>query len=77
MDDLDRAKDLEMQHRAASLAAQQQAAQETETPIVRDGVNYCIDCLDVIPKERIKARPESVRCIDCKELKEQQDRNHR
>lgn len=70
MDDIDRAKELETRQRAAALAAQKQRAQETEAPLIVDGVRYCLDCGDPIPAARLAARPESVRCIDCKEIRE-------
>lgn len=77
MDDVDRAKEREMQHRAIALAAQLKAAMETETPCEIDGLRYCLDCHEEIPQERIAIRPESVRCVPCKEQKERRERNYR
>jgi DnaK suppressor protein len=74
MDDLDRAKDLELSHRKAALTHQQeQAAQDNDTnPLIIDGVRVCVDCREPIPEERLKARPEAERCIDCKTTKEKE-----
>ncbi|MEJ1358324.1 MAG: TraR/DksA C4-type zinc finger protein [Candidatus Sedimenticola sp. (ex Thyasira tokunagai)] len=77
MDDIDRAKQREVLHRDKALEAQLAAGAETESPYEVDGIRYCLDCHDEIPEERIKARPESVRCVPCKEKKEQRKRNYR
>jgi len=78
MDDLDRAKIAEMEHRERSLQNQRERARETEVPVESDdGVRYCLDCGGEIPKERLAARPESVRCFDCKTIKEHQDKGYR
>ena len=71
MDDIDRAKQRERSDRQAALAAQLERAKETEKPLVIDGQRCCLDCEVPISKERLEARPESVRCIDCKTQKEQ------
>ncbi|HHO59902.1 MAG TPA: TraR/DksA family transcriptional regulator [Thiotrichales bacterium] len=76
MDDLDRAKELEMQHRSIALKNQQSKAQETETPLEIDGVRCCLDCYQPIQEARLKARPESVRCIDCKTYKEEMEKRY-
>lgn len=70
MDDVDIAKLREQEHRERALQAQRARARETEPPRERDGVRYCLACGDVIPAERLAARPQSVRCIDCQTLKE-------
>jgi len=70
MDEADYAKIYERAHRDAAIKAQQDAARETEKPLIIDGVRHCIDCGDKIPAARLAARPESVRCIDCKEIQE-------
>lgn len=74
VDELDRAKVLEMREREASLRRTLAAGRETEAPRVIDGVRHCLDCGEPIDKERLAARPESVRCIDCKERKEKKER---
>ncbi|MBA1445857.1 MAG: TraR/DksA C4-type zinc finger protein [Chromatiales bacterium] len=77
MDELDRAKKLEMAARDAAIDAQILRAKETEPPLNIDGVRCCLDCGVAIPQARLKARPESIRCIDCKQIKEQMDRGFR
>lgn len=74
MDDVDKAKNIEMQARQIALDQQLAAGQETEQPDEHHGVRYCLDCGEPIPLERLIVRPESVRCIDCKTLKEKQNR---
>jgi len=70
MDDLDRAKDLEMRQRADALAAQQRRAQITDEPLMVNGQRLCLDCEEVIPAERLAVQPESVRCVPCKSIHE-------
>jgi len=66
MDQLDRAKQIEMRQRQQALESQRAKARETEAPDEVGGVRYCLDCGDAIPKARLTARPESVRCVECK-----------
>lgn len=74
MDDLDRAKVLEMRERQAALERTLAQGQETEAPLIIDGRRCCIDCGQAISPARLAARPQSVRCIHCKTKREQQDR---
>lgn len=73
MDQLDKAKDIELDHRKRSLDSQLKKSIETEEPHEVDGIRYCLDCDDKIPNARLVARPESVRCVDCKSMKEDRD----
>ena len=75
-DDLDRAKDLEMKQRDVALQNQLDNAVEREQPLVIDGKRCCVDCGMPIPGQRLKARPQSVRCIDCKTYKEFQEKQY-
>lgn len=77
MDDLDRAKEREMADRDRALKAQLAKGLERETPLYIEGERCCLDCYDPIPEERIEARPESVRCISCKEQQEHRERQYR
>lgn len=77
MDDADRAKDIEMGQRKAALLAQQERAKETEQPMVIEGVRLCLDCYVDIPVARLEVRPESVRCVSCKSIKEQKEKQRR
>ena len=71
MDVFDRAEELEAHHREVSIKAQLEQGREKELPDEEDGIRYCLDCGMTIDKERLQARPESVRCVDCKSIKEQ------
>jgi len=42
-----------------SLTVQQEAAYNIE------GITSCCDCLDPIPAERLAAKPDAARCIEC------------
>lgn len=70
MDEADHAKDLEMADRQRALDAQMARAHETEMPRERHGVRVCLNCHEPIDPARLKARPESVRCIWCQHLRE-------
>ena len=37
--------------------------------IERDDFGYCIECDEPIGLERLKIRPESVRCVDCADMR--------
>ncbi len=76
MDVIDQARSAEMKHRKLSLKKQLENSKETETPDEIDGVRYCLDCEVAICKERLEARPESVRCVECKSIKEQKDKQY-
>jgi RNA polymerase-binding transcription factor len=72
MDQLDHAKELEIKQREIALEAHFKNQKE-EPPHEVDGIRYCLDCDDEIPKKRLQARPEAVRCIDCKSDKEKRE----
>ena len=73
MDDLDKAKNLEMQQREQALQQTLSAPDHDygETPDVVDGIHYCLDCGTEIPDARLAIVPHAVRCVDCKEFWEQ------
>jgi phage/conjugal plasmid C-4 type zinc finger TraR family protein len=77
MDDADRAKDLEMEHRRRSVEHELASHIEREPPLMINGVRCCVDCQEPIPAERLAARPDSVRCLVCKEIKEKRGRMYR
>ena len=70
MDDLDRAKDLEIMQREQALknARERPDHEVGEKPDIVDGIHYCIDCGNDIPQARLDIKPESVRCVECKEV---------
>ena len=76
MDDLDRAKEQETQHRKQSLAAQLATPDHSpgEKPIILGDEICCIDCYYPIPEKRLEAKPDAVRCVDCKEVWEKKNR---
>ena len=76
MDQLDIAKKIELLHRQLSLQAQRTRSIETDKACEVDGVRYCLDCGLEIPKARLEARPASVRCVECKAIKERMESQH-
>lgn len=70
MDDLDRAKDVEIMQREQALqkALERPDHEIGEQQDMVDGICYCIDCGNEIDERRLKIKPESVRCVDCKEI---------
>lgn len=69
MDDLDRAKELEMQQRDESLRETLARPDHDygEKADIVDGVHYCIDCCEPIPLMRLAVLPGALRCVDCKQ----------
>lgn len=74
MDDLDRAKDLENFQRDNALNAQKLKAKEPPQDIDDDGTVWCIDCGDEVGTQRLAAKPNAARCIDCQHLSELRDK---
>ncbi|TVO70886.1 TraR/DksA family transcriptional regulator [Sedimenticola selenatireducens] len=77
MDDVDRAKERELEHRRLSVESELASHVETEAPLIINGERCCVDCREQIPMERLAARPNSVRCIECKEIREQKQKGYR
>ena len=48
-----------------------------EEPFYIDGVRACRNCFAPLSKKRLKAAPEAVRCVDCQNIYEQQQRRSR
>ncbi len=69
MDVIDHAKKAEMGHRQASLENTLQQAQEPPQETF-NGVVVCIDCGIDIPLDRLAAKPDAARCINCQSRKE-------
>ncbi|MCK5610299.1 TraR/DksA C4-type zinc finger protein [Candidatus Pacearchaeota archaeon] len=75
MDQLDHAKNFEMMRRDIALQAQIENRLPQEAPVFNDNNQViCKDCSIVIPPARLEARPESVRCVDCKTALEKRTR---
>lgn len=62
-DPLDRAQQLEEQHRAAALA-------HHRTRPIGAGASHCADCDAPIPAARRRALPHADRCVGCQTLAE-------
>ncbi len=69
MDDADCAEALERLHRRAAVDKALNAPQhgEGERPHEEDGVRLCLDCGEPIHPERLRAWPDAVRCVACKQ----------
>ena len=71
MDDADRAKVIEQQHREAALEAALSAQVKPAQHLDEVGRPVCIDCRTLIPQERLNAVPDAARCVVCKTVHEQ------
>lgn len=60
MDALDKAKELEQEHRQKGI----EAVRET---VNKQGTTDCIDCGEEIPLARRQAYPAATRCISCQQ----------
>lgn len=65
----DKATQQEQLQRELALKKQRQAKQASSP--------YCLDCGEKIPLQRLKAVAGCVRCLDCQQLAERQQRNYR
>lgn len=73
MDEVDRAKVIEMRQRNAAI---EMAKAKPEPPQnIVDGDVYCIDCDTLVGKQRLEAKPNASRCIDCQQIHEIKERN--
>jgi len=67
-DDADRAQIFEEQHRARAIEVAR--ARSMDSPITENGKRVCLDCWLPIPKRRLIASPQAVRCIGCQTIEE-------
>lgn len=74
MDDADRAKEIEMRDRRAALKMAKHHPEPAQQ-IIDDEV-LCIDCDTPVSQERLKAKPNAARCIDCQSLHEMKGKHH-
>lgn len=72
MDEIDRANQHEQHLRQLALADQRARSKEP-AQWIEDGAVWCIDCGTEINKERLNAKPNAARCIDCQSLHELKD----
>lgn len=75
MDIADRAQPREAEFQAAALAAV--LNQPREMPRIVGGVRVCLDCDDPLGRQRLKANPHAVRCLDCQEQHEHEQKRAR
>ena len=68
-DDADRAKGFEQSSRDRNIKAIGNRAIEDQE-FDDEGNVICIDCLILIPSERLQANPQANRCIKCQEIEE-------
>lgn len=68
-DIIDRAKELEMQHRQRCLDEALNRRAEPAQQIV-GGVVLCIDCDEPVRPARLLAKPDAARCAHCQEIEE-------
>ncbi len=71
-DVVDRASQLEEMQREQALKANKQH----EKPLVVKGVRHCLECDDIIQTQRIKL-VNAVRCINCQQLFDHQQKHYR
>ena len=73
MDLLDEAKELEMAARERAIANHLANIKEPPQDI-ENGVVYCVGCAVVIAQERLLAKPNAARCVDCQLTHEHKER---
>ncbi|KGJ86430.1 TraR/DksA C4-type zinc finger protein [Colwellia psychrerythraea] len=71
-DAVDRACELEQNHREQALAAAKPVA---EQPQEFNGHRYCLVCDIELSTKRLIAHADAVRCVDCQHLHEHQQKN--
>lgn len=72
-DVLDRASQLEEQQRKQAIGAQRLKPQEKPNEL--HGHRYCLDCDIEIKTQRLIAAPNAVRCVDCQEIFEHENKH--
>ncbi|KEQ19183.1 TraR/DksA C4-type zinc finger protein [Endozoicomonas numazuensis] len=73
MDDLDRAKELEIADREQAI--KRQLNRVKESPIYINGEACCRDCEESI-EHRLAAGIEASRCLDCQQRKEHKEKGY-
>jgi DnaK suppressor protein len=72
MDIIDEAQriEIEFQEKAIEATRKRILLLCDEKPLVVNGVRECISCGEAIPKARIKANPDAVRCVVCQNARD-------
>ncbi len=69
-DEVDRSElSMELHNNLAIEKARQEKSYGT--PRIKNGRHECLDCEDLISKERLEASPNAVLCVQCQELREE------
>lgn len=74
VDVIDRAQKREQEDNRLALEAALINDVETEQPDEENGIRYCLDCGEPIPNKRLEARPDAVRCVECKDIKDKRSK---
>jgi len=74
-DDLDRAKDVEMQFRELSIDKTINGSQFPKQKLDENGRIVCLDCGDLLPQQRLDIEPKAARCVPCKEALENKQKH--
>ncbi|WP_273149247.1 TraR/DksA family transcriptional regulator [Methylophaga thiooxydans] len=74
VDVIDRAQKREQEDNRLALKAALINDVETEQPDEENGIRYCLDCGEPIPNKRLEARPDAVRCVECKDIKDKRSK---
>lgn len=74
VDVIDRAQKREQEDNRLALKAALINDVETEQPDEENGIRYCLDCGEPIPNNRLEARPDAVRCVECKDIKDKRSK---
>lgn len=64
MDIIDDANESNQFHRDLAIN-QVLRSRAAERPLVVGGIRYCIDCEEPIHDDRLRVKPDAVRCVDC------------
>jgi len=67
-DPIDAANDLAERQNQSAINKALDAAKPDDEPVMVNGTACCCDCINVIPKARLKAKPDVCRCVECQEL---------
>lgn len=73
----DRAQEREQINLGQALERRAEAATVREQPFEIEGKRVCLDCFEPLSKKRLNAKSDAVRCVECQEMKEKQNRRTR
>lgn len=76
-DPIDAAMELEIMQRDLALRAHKAGADISGPIREHKGKRICSDCLERLSVKRLRAAPNSGRCVECQEIHEKQKRVYR